>query len=69
MVGRAILLCNQFEELARHMAVLPLEQRTGLQLPDLLAGARGTRQTQQFLTVSAAGIPDASGLVEACIPG
>jgi hypothetical protein len=67
MVGRAILLCNHIEELARHMAVLPLERRTALQLPDLLIGARGTKQAQQFLTVSATQIPEASGLIEAPI--
>lgn len=64
MVGRAILLCNHIEELARHIAVLPLELRTGLQLPDLLIGARGTRQAQQLMTVCAAQIPEASGLLQ-----
>jgi hypothetical protein len=64
MVGRAILLCNHIEELARHIAVLPLEARTALQLPDLLIGARGTRQAQQLMTVCAAQIPEASGLLE-----
>jgi hypothetical protein len=67
MVGRAILLCNHIEELARHMAVLPLELRTALLLPDLLIGARGTKQAQQFMTVCAAQIPEALGLIDAPI--
>lgn len=44
VIGGAIVMCNHIEELARHIAVLPLERRTGLQLADLLLGSRGTRQ-------------------------
>ena len=55
----------QLEIIGRAMAVLPLERQTALQLSDLLIGARGTRQAQHFLAVSAAEIPGVSGLIEA----
>lgn len=55
-IGRVIVMCNHIEELARHIAVLPLERRTNLELSDLLLGSRGTKQAQQFLASTAASI-------------